>query len=107
MHELAWRPRAHLDRESIALYWGFERGNPDAALTVMKQIDAALERVRRFPESGRSASFDGLAHHDYRRVQAGPYFVYYRFDGKTLTVYRIVHQRQDFDVYTLVDLPRG
>ncbi len=36
---------------------------------------------------------------------ASPYTVYYRCDDTALTVYRILHQRQDIDTYAFVDLP--
>lgn len=103
MLDLVWRPRAHLDRESIALFLGFERGNPEEAWTVMRGIDEALDRVRRFPEIGRVVEIDGLANRDYRRVLADRYAVFYRYDDREVVVYRILHQRQDIDVRSLVD----
>lgn len=103
MLDLVWRPRAHLDRESIALFLGFERGNPEEAWTVMRSIDEALDRVRRFPEIGRVVEIDGLAYRDYRRVLADRYAVFYRYDDREVVVYRILHQRQDIDVRSLVD----
>ena len=48
MLDLAWRPRAQLDRESIAIYLGLERGMPQPALDAIKGIDAALETVRTY-----------------------------------------------------------
>lgn len=106
MLDLAWRPRAHLDRESIAIHLGLERKAPQAALDAMRRIDAAIERVRTFPDSGGRVRLDALRRTEYRTVLANPYTVYYRFDEKTLTVYRILHQRQNIDTYALVDLPR-
>ncbi len=102
---LEWRPRADLDRQSIALYLGMERGNPQAALHTIQEIDQAIDRARAFPESGRLFQAEGLEHRDYRSVLAGSHRVFYRHDGQTLTVCRIVHQRQDIDTYALVDLP--
>lgn len=105
MLDLAWRPRAHLDRESIAIYLGLERKSPQAALDAIRRIDAAIERVRAFPDSGGHIHFDELQHHSYRTIHANPYTVYYRFDATTLTVCRILHQRQNLNTYTLIDLP--
>ena len=45
----------------------------------------------------------GLQGREYRTAQANPYTVYYRYDAATLTVYRILHQRQDIDTYTLAE----
>lgn len=101
---LVWRPRAHLDRESIAIYLGVERHAPQRALQAIERIDSAIERVRLFPDSGGRLRYDRLDHMDYRTVLADPYIVIYRYDAETLTVYRILHQRQDIDTYAMVDL---
>lgn len=102
--EVRWRPRAHLDRESIAIYLAVERNVPSAALAAMKSIDAAIERARLFPEMGGHFRSRSLDHTEYRTVLANPYTVYYRFDSRQLTVYRILHQRQDISDYTLMDM---
>ena len=103
MLELEYRPRAQLDRESIAIYLGFECGKPQAALKAIQEIDAAIDRARLFPESGGRFEVDSLENRDYRTTTAGKYTVYYRFDDTVLTIYRILHQRQDIDTYTLFD----
>jgi len=102
MLDLAWRPRAQLDRESIAIYLGLERGMPQAALDAIKGIDAALETVRTFPDAGGHFTDDHLEH-EYRATLAGPYIIYYRYNAITLTVYRIMHQRQSIDTYSLIE----
>lgn len=44
------------------------------------------------------------AHSDYRKARANPCTLFYRFDGPRIVVRRIIHQRQDFDACSLVDL---
>lgn len=105
MLDLAWRPRAHLDRESIAIYLGLECKNPQAALMAIQRIDAAINHVRAFPDAGGRFAMEELRRREYRTAMASPYIVYYRFDDTTLTVYRVLHQRQDIDTYALIDLP--
>ena len=102
--DLEWRPRAHLDRESIAIYLGFERRTPQTALQTIEKIDAAIERARLFPDAGGRPHFERLDHHDYRTVLAKPYIIFYRFNSTTLTMYRIMHQRQEIDTYAMVEL---
>ena len=41
--------------------------------------------------------------HEYRTTLAGPYIIYYRYNATTLTVYRIMHQRQSIDTYSLIE----
>ena len=102
MLDLAWRPRGQLDRESIAIYLGLERGMPQAALDAVKGIDAALEMARTFPDTGGHFTDDHLEH-EYRTMLSGPYIIYYRYNAITLTVYRIMHQRQSIDTYSLIE----
>lgn len=102
MLDLEWRPRAHLDRESIAIYLGHERRAPQAALDTMRAIDAALDMVRTFPDAGGHFADDHLEH-EYRTTLAGSYIIYYRHNARKLTVYRIMHQRQNMDTYSLTE----
>ncbi len=103
MLDLRWRPRAHLDRESIAIYLGVEQHSPQAALDTIKRIDDAILFAREFPDAGGRYRRDELQH-EYRTVLANPYAIYYRFDDEALTVYRILHQHQDLDTYVLASL---
>lgn len=70
----------------------------------MKSIDAAIEHVRMFPDSGGRVRMEQLQNHEYRTALADPYIIFYRLDRSTLTVYRILHQRQDIHTYAMVDL---
>ncbi len=101
--KLEWRPRANLDRQSIASYLGIEYGSPDAAVKAIASIDEAIEQIRLFPQIGKRFRHERLAN-EYRMVQASPYTVFYRIDGGTIVIYRILHQRQNIDEYGLVDL---
>lgn len=107
MRELRWRPRAHLDRESIAIYLGVECSAPQAALRAIHKIDAAIERIREFPDIGGVTRSPGNNGREYRTALANPYTVYYRFDDEAVTIYRILHQQRDIDTYTLIDLDEG
>ena len=103
MRKLRWRPRAHLDRESIALYLGMECGSPQAALAAIRKIDTAIERVLAFPDLGGITRSPGRAGREYRTALASPYTIYYRYDATAVTIYRILHQRQEIDTYTFID----
>ena len=100
---LQWRPRANLDRKSIAIYLGVECGNPKAALKAIESIDETIERIRQFPQTGKRFRHEHLAN-EYRMVQASPYIIFYRAIGSSIVIYRILHQRQNIDDYELVDL---
>ena len=103
MLEISWRPRAQLDRESIACYLAIDCKNPQAALKTIKELDDTLENARTFPEMGRRFQDDTLQNKDYRMLLCGSYRIFYRFDENQLTVYRILHQHRDIDTFTLID----
>lgn len=96
-------PRAELDIESIQIFLAYERRRPQAAVGAIAKIYEAIELVREFPDMGGRVHRDELEN-EYRTIPADPYMIYYRYDASTLTVCRVIHQRQDIDVYTLVDL---
>ena len=102
MLDLLWRPRAQLDRESIALYLGAEQGQPQAALHAMESIDRAIRHIREFPDSGGRYAAEMLKN-EYRTIHAGNYTVFYRYDEAAVTIWRVLHQRQDIGILTLVD----
>ena len=103
MLSLEWRPRALLDRESIALYLGHECGNPKAALKVVRAIDQALQQACDFPEIGKPFTHEVLAREGYRQLVVRQYLVFYTHDAARLTVQRILHQHQDIDDYALIE----
>lgn len=102
MLDLAWRPRAQLDRESIAIYLGLERGMPQAALDAIKGIDAALETVRTFPDAGGHFTDDHLEH-EYRTTLAGPYIIYYLLQRHHAYGVPPHAQRQSIDTCSLIE----
>ena len=102
MLDVVIRPRAELDIESIQIFLAYERRRPQAAVDAIARIYEALELVKEFPDMGGRVHMDELSD-EYRTIPANPYTIYYRYDAKTITVCRVLHQRQDMDTYTLVD----
>lgn len=104
MLRLVWRPRAQVDRESIALYLGFECGNPQAAHKIISEIDKALEQACDLPEIGKPFLHNALERYGYRQLIVGSYTVFYTHDENELTVRRVLHQHRSIDDYALMDL---
>ena len=75
----------------------------EAALDTIRNIDAAIDCARSFPDSEGRFQMEELRHTEYRTIHANPYTVYYRFNETTLTVYRVLHQKQEISAYSLVD----
>lgn len=91
--KLALNPAAEQDLSDIFDYsadtWGTDR-----AVAYLRMLQAAIERLLRFPELGRSAEAvaPGL-----RILSAGSHIVIYRLLPETVVVIRILHQRMDID----------
>ena len=83
MREIRYRPRATFDLESI--------------------VQEAIALLGDMPTLGKPFSDDSLDRKNYRSYLAGSYRVFYTFGEESLTVWRVVHTRQDIDDYAFVD----
>lgn len=99
-----WRPRAAHDVESAVVYVGEVLGKPKAAKKLYEDIIVQIEQLRLFPELGRLFSDSILEGRGYRSLLVGRHRIFYSFDEEALTIWRVVHVRQDIDDYALVDL---
>ena len=82
---------------------GVERSNPQAALRTINAIDAAIDMARRFPRTAAATTPMTTSSASTAERLAGSYIIIYRYDATTLTVYRIMHQRQNIDTYSLIE----
>ncbi len=92
MPEIIWSAEAAADLEGIREY--ITRGSPRyAALTVARLVDA-VERLRRFPESGRVVpEVDDPA---VREVIQGVYRIVYELRSGCIEVLTVVHGARQF-----------
>lgn len=102
MLEIAFRPRAQLDLESIYLHLAMVVPSKRVADSTLEAIYASVERLSEFPEIG-SVFEDADLDKPYRRMLSGPYWIYYTCSASELTIWRIFHTRQDIDDFTLID----
>ncbi len=66
--------------------------NPFAAERFVTDVDAALERLRRFPESGAIIREDPSG--PFRQFFVKPYRFFYRLDGDTVLIVAVWHGSQ-------------
>jgi toxin ParE1/3/4 len=81
--------RAQLDFRDILSYtlqtWGEEQ-----LIKYRDLVAAAFTVITNNPEAGRGDMMP------YRRYTAGQHFIFYRIEGTTVTVVRILHRKSDF-----------
>ena len=104
MREINYRPRAAYDVESIISYRGAVLNAPQSARDWYEMLKSTLEFLCDQPELGRVFDDDRLRVKNRRSYLLDQYRIFYSYDEKVLTVWRIVHVRQDIDDYALVDL---
>lgn len=98
-----YRPRAAIDIESIVVYTGEVLGSPQAAKRLYKAITSAVANLCAMPEMGRTFFSDALDRKHYRSYLVENYRIFYTYDAEILTVWRVVHTRQDLDDYALIE----
>lgn len=99
-----YRPRAACDIESIVVYIGSILDAPQAAKVWYEQLQSALDALGDMPTLGKRFDDDMLSHHDMRTYRVGQYRLFYTFTETTVTVWRVLHTRQDIDDYAIMTL---
>ena len=103
MREVAYRPRALFDLESIVAYIGEVLQTPSAARKTYDSIVNTIELLSETPGLGKVFMDSRLDAAQYRSFLSGAYRIFYSFDETTLIIWRIVHAKQDIDDMTIVD----
>jgi toxin ParE1/3/4 len=85
-------PNAYRDLLAVAEYIMSE--NPEAALSILDEIEIALNRLKDFPFMGvvRDSLRPG-----YRLIVVGNYNVLYKVENDRIYVVRILHHAQDVE----------
>lgn len=79
--------------------WEYIRGkllNLDAAENVVGKIMDSIDALRDFPERGALLSSVTDVESDYRFVLSGNYMAFYRVEGKTVYVDRVLYQGREY-----------
>lgn len=102
MLDIELRPRAQLDLESMYIHIAVVLASPKAADKQLDKLYEAFNRLAELPDLGRSME-DSMLSRPYRRFLCGSYWVFYTYDERTITIWRVFHTSQDIDDYTYVD----
>lgn len=83
--------RADADLENI-LDYSIAAHGPDTAEAYLRAVDAVFARLSHYPELGAARRDLGEG---VRSVAAGEHRIYYRYDGRTVFVVRVLHKAMD------------
>lgn len=87
--DLVWSALSIADRHKIFDY--IETENPSAAIAVDERIEQAVDRLRQFPESGRTGRVTGTRE---LVVAHTPYIVAYIVISGRVRILRVLHGAQ-------------
>ncbi|MDR2509431.1 MAG: type II toxin-antitoxin system RelE/ParE family toxin [Spirochaetaceae bacterium] len=96
MNRLFVSPDARKDLEGIKAYIAVELENPAAALNVVSRIIRSIKTLKDMPGIGSPLSSKAPFETNYRTVVCGSYLVFYRYEGKTVFIDRVLYGRRDY-----------
>lgn len=87
------------DYDSVLAYLSYNLKSPQAAGSLMDQMDAALERLESNPFLNAISRKPSLARLEYREERALGYVLLYRIEGEDVVVKRLFHMSQAYEEY--------
>jgi len=106
MNALSISPEAVKDLEEIKAYIAEELGNSTAALSMVTRITQGIRQLgitpAAYPSLASKVPFDT----DYRYLICGSYIVFYRHEGKTVFVDRVLYGKRDYAKILFPELPQ-
>ena len=63
---------------------------------MLERIMNSLERLKRFPLSGKRLIHRSLNYYNFRIIIVNPYIVFYRIIEDTIYIYRVLHGSSDY-----------
>lgn len=105
--EVILRRRAREDiDEAVSFY--LEHGPPEAARSLLDELEVALARVSRYPDFGSPRYAELLAVPGLRTWvrQGHPYLLFYRMSSERVHVWRMLHAARDMPESLRADIDR-
>ncbi len=96
MAEIVFSPEAVSDLREIKSYIREELANEQGAVNSIARIMKRIRLLSALPLSGAPLSSVADIETDYRFAVCGGYTVFYRYEGDTVYVVRVLYGRRDF-----------
>ena len=100
MAQVIWTEPALIDLEQIADYIAIDK--PTVAEKLVKDAFDKVERLIEFPNSGKKPS-ELPKKTPYREIIVGPLRVFYRYDGKLVTILYVMRSERILRQFLLSD----
>jgi len=86
-------PVAAADLKEIKDY--IAKDDPEAAQRTVKDIVSKIEGLLEFPEIGTLLASKIKLKSKYRYLISGPYYIFYVYENKIVSVQRVLHTKRD------------
>jgi len=96
MNDLHISPEAQEDLLEIKAYIAEDLENPQAALSTIAKIVAAIRMLQTHARIGAPLSASADVNSDYRYLVSGNYMVFYRVADRDVFVDRVLYGRRDY-----------
>lgn len=93
---IRYTPEALRDLLELKEYIGINLQNPKAAARITRDILDSCAQLKQFPEMGSSLDARTGTETGLRCLRCGKRIAFYRIDGETVSVARILDGRQDY-----------
>jgi plasmid stabilization system protein ParE len=93
-YSVEYLPLAYDDLEDMFTY--IVADDPEAAATLLNEIDAAILHLEDFPDMGVTPKNRRLANKGYKVLIINAYLVFYVVDGDIVEIRRIVSSKRNY-----------
>ena len=96
MLTVRFTPQAVADLEEIKRYISNDLFNPQAAADLVALVFDKIRTLVSMPQSGARLRTDIPVVNGYRFIPCKNYLVFYRIEGKTVSVIRVLYAKRDY-----------
>lgn len=96
MNGLLISPAAQKDLMDIKQYISDELDNPVAAIRIVTKVTKRIKDLVDFPNMGALLSSKIKFETGYRYIVCDNYIVFYRFEGDSIYIDRVLHGKRDY-----------
>ena len=96
MHKIRFSPEAANDLEQTKNYITEELGSESSAIRTVSDILGRIRTLGDFPQIGAPLSSIVKIDTDYRFLVCGNYTAFYRVDGETVFIIRVLYGKRNF-----------
>ena len=104
MNEIHYSHESSVDLAEIEKYITEELDSPKAAKNTISKITKKIRRLEEFAELGAPLSSIVDIETDYRFLVSGNYLTFYRVDGKSVFIIRIIYGGRDYLSFLFDDI---